>query len=147
MIRDVSDQPSTEARPFGVGFLSVLVLAAGILEIISGVFLLTQRANESILSATDVTPSQITTYAVFTTMLGVIVFLVGLALRNRANWARYAVAGLAVVRLVSLVWVVVSYHSIHWYSAVWSLVIYAIIAGYLLFDEDARRYYAGARTS
>ena len=147
MIRDVSDQPSTEARPFGVSFLSVLVLAAGILEVISGVFLLTQRANESILSATDVTASQITTFAVFTTMLGVIVFLVGLALRNRANWARYAVAGLAVVRLVSLVWVVVSYHSIHWYSAVWSLVIYALVAGYLLFDEDAQRYYAGARTS
>lgn len=119
-------------------------MAVGVLEVVSGVLMLTQRGSESVLAAVDVTASSLTTFAVFTTMLGVIVFLVGLALRNRANWARYAVAGLAVVRMVSLVWVVVAYHSIHWYSAVWSLVIYALVAGYLLFDEDAKRYYSGA---
>jgi hypothetical protein len=134
-------------RPFGVGFLSVLIMAVGLVEVVGGVLLLVQRLNEELLSTVDVTAAQITTYALFTAMFGVIAFLVGLALRNGAAWARYVVAVLAVVRLASLIWVVVAYHSIHWYTAIWALAIYALVAGYLLFDDDAKAYYAGTAPS
>ena len=135
---------ATTSRPFGVSFLSVLIMAVGVIEIVGGMLLLVQRLNDELLATVDVTAAQITTYALFTAMFGVIVFLVGLALRNGAGWARYVVAVLAVVRLASLIWVVVAYHSIHWYTAIWALAIYALVAGYLLFDEDAKAYYAGA---
>jgi hypothetical protein len=137
----------TAKRPFGVGFLSVLIMAVGVIEVVGGILLLVQRLNEELLSTVDVTAAQITTYALFTAMFGVIVFLIGLALRNGAGWARYVVAVLAVVRLASLIWVVVAYHSIHWYTAIWALALYALVAGYLLFDEDAKAYYAGAASS
>lgn len=129
-------------RPFGVAFLSVLIMAVGVIEAVGGILLLVQRLDEDLLSAVDVTAAQITTYALFTAMFGVIVFLVGLALRNGAMWARYVVTVIAVVRLASLIWVVVAYHSIHWYTALWALAIYALVAGYLLFDEDAKAYYS-----
>lgn len=134
------------SRPFGVSFLSILIMAVGVIEVAGGILLFVQRLDDELLDTVDVTASQITTYALFTTMFGVIVFLVGLALRSGAGWARYVVAVLAAVRLASLIWVVVAYHSIHWYSAIWSLAMYTLVAGYLLFDDDAKQYYA-ARTS
>jgi hypothetical protein len=46
-----------------------------------------------------------------------------------------------VARLVSLLWVVLSLHSVHWYHALWPTLIYVLVAGYLLFDEDAKAYF------
>lgn len=127
-------------RPFGVSFLSLVLVALGVLEIVAGVITLFQRGDSQLLAAIDVNASQITTYAVFTIMYGFIVMLVGLALRTGQSWARYVVGGLAAVRLASLIWVVVAYHSIHWYSALWPMVVYALVAGYLFFDDDAKAF-------
>lgn len=132
---------STEVRrPFGVGFLSLVLVALGVLEVVAGVITLFQRGDSQLLSAIDLNASQITTYAVFTIMYGAIVVLVGLALRTGQSWSRYVVGGLAAVRLASLIWVVVAYHSIHWYSALWPMVVYALVAGYLFFDDDAKAF-------
>jgi hypothetical protein len=132
---------STEVRrPFGVSFLALMLVALGVLEVVAGVITLFQRGDSQLLSAIDLTASQITTYAVFTIMYGAIVVLVGLALRTGQSWSRYVVGGLAAVRLASLIWVVVAYHSIHWYSALWPMVVYALVAGYLFFDDDAKAF-------
>lgn len=132
---------STEVRrPFGVSFLSLVLVALGVLEVVAGVITLFQRGDSQLLSAIDLNASQITTYAVFTIMYGAIVVLVGLALRTGQSWSRYVVGGLAAVRLASLIWVVVAYHSIHWYSALWPMVVYALVAGYLFFDDDAKAF-------
>lgn len=127
-------------RPFGVGFMSLMMIALGSLEVVAGMIILFQRGDSGLLAAIDVTASQVATYAVFTIMFGVIVVLVGLALRSGQMWARYAVGTLAAVRLMSLVWVVVSYHSVHWYTAIWPMVVYALVAGYLFFDDDAKAF-------
>lgn len=127
-------------RPFGISFMSLLLMALGGLEIVSGALILFQRGDSELLSAIDVSASQVTTYAVFTIMYGAIVVLVGLALRTGQSWARYVVGGLAAVRLASLIWVVVAYHSIHWSTAVWPMVVYALVAGYLFFDDDAKAF-------
>ena len=117
-----------------------MLVALGVLEVVAGVITLFQRGDSQLLSAIDLNASQITTYAVFTIMYGAIVVLVGLALRTGQSWSRYVVGGLAAVRLASLIWVVVAYHSIHWYSALWPMVVYALVAGYLFFDDDAKAY-------
>jgi len=127
-------------RPFGVSFMSLLIMALGVLEVVGGVLLLFQRGNDELLVVVDVTSSQLTTYAVFSLMFGVIVVLIGLALRTGQSWSRYVVGVVAAVRLASLIWVVVSYHSIHWYTAIWPMVVYALVAGYLFFDDDAKSY-------
>jgi hypothetical protein len=36
---------------------------------------------------------------------------------------------------------VISLHSVHWYHALWPTAIYLLVAGYLLFDEDAKAYF------
>lgn len=127
-------------RPFGVSFLSLLMMALGVLEVVGGVLILVQRSDTQLLDAVELTASQLATYAVFTIMFGVIVVLIGLALRTGQSWSRYVVGVLAAVRLATLIWVVLVYHSIHWYTAIWPMVVYALVAGYLFFDDDAKAY-------
>ncbi len=128
-------------RPFGVSFISVLIVVLGALEAVGGVLLLFQSGQDELLGAAGVSSGQITTYAMFSIMFGIIVVLIGMALRGGAIWARYVVGILSAVRLASLIWVVVSYHNMHWYTAIWPMVIYALIAGYLFTDEDAKAYF------
>lgn len=127
-------------RPFGVSFLSLALVALGTLEVVAGAITFFQRGDAALLEAIDVTASQIATYAVFSIMFGAIVVLVGLALRTGQSWSRYVVGGLAAVRLASLIWVVLAYHSIHWYTALWPMLVYALVAGYLFADDDAKAF-------
>lgn len=137
---------STAARaPFGVRFLSILLYVGAILDIIAGIVLITQRNDADLLDAIDATSSDVTTYGVVAIVMGVIVFLIASALRSGANWARFLVGLIAVVRVVGLVWVTVGYHRVHWYDSLAPTVIYVLVAGYLFFDEDARTFYQGAR--
>jgi hypothetical protein len=128
-------------RPFGISLISILIIITGVVDIIASVILLIDRNDSDVLSALDVSSSDVTTYAWVSIAIGVIVILIGNALRTGANWARLLVAIIAVIRLITLIWVVAAYHQIHWYHALWPTVIYVFVAGYLFFDEDAKAYY------
>lgn len=128
-------------RPFGVGFLSLLIIIGGVLDIVAAVVLLFQRDNEDLLDAVDVSKGDIATYAIVAIVLGVVVVAVGAALRRGENWSRLLVGLIALVRLGTVVWLVAAYHHIHWYNAVWPTVLYALVAGYLFLDDDAKAYF------
>ena len=128
-------------RPFGVSFLSILIIISGFIDVISSLVILLDRNDDDLLNALDVSQGNLTTYAIVSMGIGIIVVLVGFALRTAANWARLVVAIIAVARLISLLWVVISLHTVHWYHALWPTVIYVLVAGYLLFDEDAKAYF------
>jgi hypothetical protein len=128
-------------RPFGVSLLSLLIVLGGILDIISSIFLLADSNDDDLLSELDVTSDDVTTYAWVTIIAAIIVIIVGYALRMGANWARLVIGIIALFRLASLIWVVASYHAVHWYHALWPTAIYLLVAGYLFFDKDAKAYY------
>lgn len=129
-------------RPFGVSFLSILVMIGGVIDILASLFLLLDRNDDDLLDTLNVSQGNLTTYAFVSMGLGIIVVLVGYALRQAANWARLVVAIVAVARLITVLWVVVSLHTVQWYQAIWPTVIYLLVAGYLLFDDDARGYFS-----
>ena len=128
-------------RPFGVGFLSILIMIGGVLDVLASLSLLLDRNDDDLLEALDVSQGNLTTYAVVSLGIGIIVILVGYALRTAANWARLVIAIVAVARLITLFWVVAGLHSVHWYHAIWPTVLYMLVAGYLLFDDDAKAYF------
>jgi hypothetical protein len=132
----------TNRRPFGVSFLSILVIIGGILDIVAGIVLLTQRNDESLLESLGVKDSEVTTYAIVAIAFGVVAILVGGALRGGADWARLLIALIAVARLASFIWVAAAYHRVHWYDSLAPLVLYSVVAGYLFFDDDAKRYFS-----
>ena len=135
---------ATANRPFGVSFLSILLMIGGILDIVAGVFVLFQRGDDDLLAAIDVSDGDVTNYGIFAIAFGVIVVLVARALRSGANWARLLVAVIAAIRLASVIWLVAAYHNIHWYNAIWPTVLYSLVAIYLFFDDDAKAYFKRA---
>ena len=135
--------PTTRHRPFGVSLLSILFIIAGALDIGAGIFAIVQSNDDDFLAGTDAVSGDITTYGIVAIVFGVAVILVGVALRGGANWARYLVGLIAAFRLGALIWVIIAYHNVHWYTAFWPVVIYAFVAGYLFFDDDAVEYFDG----
>jgi hypothetical protein len=129
-------------RPFGISFLSILVMIAGALDILASIVILLDRNDDELLDTLHVSQGNLTTYAFVSLGLGIIVVLVGYALRQAANWARLVIAIIAVARLITVLWVVISLHTVHWYQAIWPAVIYMLVAGYLLFDDDAKAYFS-----
>jgi hypothetical protein len=134
-------QPSTSNRPFGVGFLSLLIIVIGALQLGSAIILLIERNNADVLDSLDATSSDVTAIAIAVIVSSVIAIIVGAALRGGANWARILVAVLALVNVGALVYAASSSHHLHWYNVVWSAVLYALIAGYLFFDNDSKAYF------
>ena len=134
-------QPSTTNRPFGVGFLSLLIIIIGALQLGGGIIVLIERNDADVLDALDATSSNITAIAIAIIVSGVIAIIVGAALRGGANWARILVAVLAAVNVGALIYAATSSHQLHWYNVVWSAVLYALIAGYLFFDNDSKAYF------
>ena len=130
-----------ERRPFGVGFLSILVILGGILDLVGGIVLLTQRNDDDLLETIGATSSDVTTAAIVAIAFGVVVILVGSALRNGANWARMLIGIIAVVRIAGFVWLAFAYHRVHWYDSLGPVIIYSAVAGYLFFDDDAKRFF------
>jgi uncharacterized membrane protein len=134
-------QSSTSNRPFGVGFLSLLIIIIGALQLGGGIALLIERNNSEVLDSLDATSSNVTAVAIAAIVSSVVAIIVGLALRGGASWARVLVAVLAVANLAALIYAASSSHHLHWYNVVWSAVLYALIAGYLFFDDDAKAYF------
>lgn len=131
-------------RPFGVSLLSVLLYIGGVLNILAGVFSLFARGNNELLREMKATPNEITAYGIVAIVFGVLVMFIAHLLRRQSNFARLFVAVIAAIQLGLTIWAIVSYHAVHWYNAIAPLVIYALVAGYLFFDRDAKEYFGRA---
>lgn len=132
---------NTVRRPFGISFLSLLLIVGGALDIIGGIVLLTQRNDESLLDSIGATSSDLTTYGIVAIIFGVVVILLAGALRNGSGFARLFIGFVAVARAAAFIWVAFAYHRVHWYDSLGPVLIYALIAGYLFFDDDAQEFF------
>ena len=133
---------TTHHRPFGVSLLSWILILSGALQIGGGIFLIVQRNDNDILDSVDATSSEVTSLAIATIVFGVLALVVGVAMRNGAKWARTLIGGLALLNVGLLVFAAISYHQLHWYNVAWPALFYALIAGYLFSDEDAKRFFS-----
>lgn len=87
----------------------------------------------------------VTLLGVATVVFGVVVFMIASALRGGSNFARLLIGVIALARLVGLILVTIGYHRVHWYDSLAPTVIYLLVAGYLVFDDDARAFFRRAR--
>lgn len=132
----------TVHRPLGVGILSILVIIAGIGEIITGIIILAAHGNNDVrVALSDITESNVTLLGVLTIVSGVMALAVGFGLRNGASWARTLVVVLLVVRIGVLIWSVAAHHALHWDQAIIPVAIYAFIASYLYSNEDVKAFF------
>lgn len=132
---------TTTNRPFGVAFLSVVLMIGGALDIIGGGLLFLERNDEKLLFRNDATADEIAAFAIMTIIVGIVVIAVAAALRNGSNFARYLIAFIAIVRILALLFAVASWAKGDWFDPLVSAVVYTLVAGYLLFDKDAQAFF------
>ena len=127
-------------RPFGVSLLSVLVIIAGALDVLAGILSVSVRGNGDLLLELKGSRGEITAFGTGLIILGVIAIVVGVMLWRGSDFARILIGIIALVRLVGTIWAFASFDRAHWYEGIGSVVIYALVAGYLLFGTTARDY-------
>ena len=127
-------------RPFGVSLLSILVIIAGALDVLAGILSVSVRGDNSLLIELKGSQGEITAFGTGLIILGVIAIIVGFMLWGGSDFARILIGIIAVVRLIGTIWAFASFDRAHWYEGIGSVVIYALVAGYLLFGTTAREY-------
>jgi pilus assembly protein TadC len=129
-------------RPFGVSLLSILVIVAGALDVIAGILSISVRGDNDLLVELKGSQGEITAFGTGLISLGVIAIVVGFMLWRGSGFARILIGIIALVRLIGTIWAFASFDREHWYEGIGSVVIYALVAGYLLFGATARDYTA-----
>jgi hypothetical protein len=129
-------------RPFGVSLLSILVIIAGALDVLAGILSVSVRGDGDLLVELKGSQGEITAFGTGLIILGVIAIVVGFMLWGGSDFARILIGIIAVVRLIGTIWAFASFDREHWYEGIGSVVIYALVAGYLLFGTTARDYTA-----
>ena len=131
-------------RPFGVSLLSILVIIAGALDVLAGILSVSVRGNGDLLVELKGSRGEFTAFGTGLIILGVIAIVVGFMLWRGSDFARILIGIIALVRLIGTIWAFASFDREHWYEGIGSVVIYAVVAGYLLFGTTARDYTASS---
>ena len=129
-------------RPMGISLLSILVIIAGALDVLAGILSISLRGDSDLLADLKGSEGEVTGLGTGLVILGIIAIVVGFMLWRGSALARVLIGVIALVRLVAMIWVFASFDREHWYEGIGSLVIYALVAGYLLFGTTARDYTA-----
>jgi hypothetical protein len=129
-------------RPFGVSLLSILVIIAGALDVLAGILSVSVRGDGDLLVELKGSQGEITAFGTGLIILGVIAIVVGFMLWRGSDFARILIGIIALVRVIGTIWAFASFDRAHWYEGIGSVVIYALVAGYLLFGTTARDYTA-----
>ena len=127
-------------RPFGVSLLSILVIIGGALDVLAGILSISARGDGDLLVELKGTEGEFTAFGTGLVILGVIAIVVGFMLWRGSDFARILIGIIAVLRLVGTIWAFASFDREHWYEGIGSVVIYSLVAGYLLFGTTARDY-------
>ncbi len=127
-------------RPLGISLLSILVIIAGALDVLAGILSVSIRGDNELLVEVKASQGEITAFGSGLIILGVIAMVVGFMLWRGSAFARILIGIIALVRLVGTIWVFASFDKVHWYEGIVPLVLYALVAGYLLFGTTARDY-------
>jgi hypothetical protein len=127
-------------RPFGVSLLSILVIIGGALDVLAGIISISARGDGDLLVELKGTEGEFTAFGTGLVILGVIAIVVGFMLWRGSDLARILIGIIAVLRLVGTIWAFASFDREHWYEGIGSVVIYSLVAGYLLFGTTARDY-------
>lgn len=122
-------------RPFGVSLLSILVIIAGALDVLAGILSVSLRGDGELLVERKGSQGEISAFGTGLIILGVIAIVVGFMLWRGSDFARILIGIIAIIRLIGTIWAFASFDRAHWSAGIGSVVIYALLAGYLLFGH------------
>jgi lysylphosphatidylglycerol synthetase-like protein (DUF2156 family) len=138
---------TTRHRPFGVSLVSILMILTSLASIIGGAVLYAKRNDADFVrsaivdTGASVDSGDVTAFAVTTFVIGVIALLVAFGLRRGSNVARFLVIVVMLANVAAAIYIATEYSEVRWFNVIVPAVVHALIAGYLWFDKDARRFF------
>jgi hypothetical protein len=133
-----------DTAPLGVKLLSMVVIIGAILDLSLATLMLLNAGTSNLQTETGLSRGELVAYAIAIGVIGLVAFAVGIGLRAGSPWARTVTIVLALIRLVGLGFAMIAFSSRQWYTALVPAIIYTVVAYYLLYDHEARDYYAPA---
>ncbi len=130
-----------DSAPFGIKLLSWIVLFAAVLDLSFATLLFLDRNDSNVLAETGFDSGTVAVYAIVLGLLGLFALYVGFQLRLGADFARYLIAFLAAIRVANLIYVMIFFDHSHWFGALVPAVLYALVAIYLMMDDNVKRYF------
>ena len=128
--------------PLGVKLLSMVVVVAAILDLSLATLMVLNSGTANLQAQTGLGSGALVAYGIVIGALGAVAFAVGVGLRAGSPWSRLVTIAFAFVRLVGLTFAMFAFDSSQWYTAIVPAVIYAVVAYYLIYDDEARDYFA-----
>ena len=113
-----------------------------LLDVIGGGFVFLDRNDKAVLERMGGSSDEVTAWALMSILVGLCVLAVAAALWAGSNLARYFIAFIALVRVLALLYALATFAKGDWYDALVPAVVYALVAGYLLFDKDSQAFFA-----
>ena len=125
-------------RPGGVTLIVVLAVISGILNILSGIFVIIDRHDHRLLSESGASADELIWAGIFTIIVGIIVILIAGALGRGSRGARLVFGIFAVLNLAGGLVAAFSYVGEQRTTGIISAVIWAFVL-YLLYGSDRDR--------
>jgi hypothetical protein len=129
---------TTEQRPGGITLIVVLAVISGILNILSGIFVIIDRHDHRLISESGATADELIWAGIFTIIIGVIVILIAGALGRGSRGARLVFGIFAVLNLAGGIVAEFSYVGEQRTTGIISAVIWAFVL-YLLYGSERDR--------
>lgn len=133
-----------DTAPLGVKLLSIVVIVGAILDLSLATLMVLNRNTANMQLETGMSAGGLLAYGIAIGVMGIVAFMIGIGLRAGSPWARILTIVVALVRLVGLGFAMIAFDSQQWYTAIVPALIYAVVAYYLLYDEEAKAYFSPA---
>lgn len=130
-----------DRAPLGVKLLSAVVVVGAILDLSLAALMILNRSSTNLQAETGMSSGSLAAYAVVIGVVGLVAFAVGVGLRAGSPLARWVTIALALLRIVGLGFAMIAFDDRQWYTAIVPAIIYAVVAYYLLYDEEAKDYF------
>lgn len=121
-------------RPVGVVILMVILWIQAVIQMIGGIVLILARNDADVLAQTDLSSGGMLAAGVVAILIGAITAIIANAIGRGSNFARWIVAIIATINLVSGIVLVFSITG-HVISTGLAEVVLALITLYILFGE------------
>jgi hypothetical protein len=127
--------------PLGVSVITILMYIGAILDVAAGVFFLIE--SSAVADAAEVESSTITAVAIGLIVVGVIVGLLAMGLRNGSNGVRILIAVVMALRIAGSIYIIFALPTARFEGFVSGAV--AIVILYFLYGaEDSKAFFEGA---
>ncbi len=129
-------------RPVLVTVIGIVMIVVGLVQLGTGILLVSQRNDATVLADANVTTNELTSIAVSLLVIGSLSVLLAFALLNGSRIARALIGVLELGQIAGGIYILVKLDSSHQSSGIGQIVGGLVVLYFLFGTEKAKAYFA-----